>query len=29
MRLCGLTNYCAGQGCLTRTRYRQGGKQAK
>ena len=29
MRLYSLTNYCAGQGWLTRTRYRQGGKQAK
>ena len=29
MRLCTLTNYCTGQGWLTWTRYRQGGKQAK
>ena len=29
MRLCSLTNYCAGQGWLIRTRYRRGGKQAK
>ena len=29
MRLCSLTNYCTRQGWLTRTRYRQGGKQAK
>ena len=28
MRLCSLTNYCIGHGWLTRTRYRQGGKQA-
>ena len=29
MRPCSVTNYCAGQGWLTKTRYKQGGKQAK
>ena len=29
MRVCSLTNNYTGQGWLTRTRYRQGGKQAK
>ena len=29
MRLCSLTNYLAGHGCLTGTRYTRGGKQAK
>ena len=28
MRLCSPTNCCIGQGWLTRTRYRQGSKQA-
>ena len=29
MRSCSLTNYCARQGWLSKTRYKQGGKQAK
>ena len=29
MCLCSLTNYCTGEGWLTRTRYRERGKQAK